>query len=342
MLRSIPANLLNPASRTAADGAARQGCAMARAGDHENDAAGNIGREGAVAPGPWPPGFAPAKVNLTLHILGRRGDGYHSLESLVAFADVGDRLARVVGEAPAISVFGPFAAETPANADNLVLRAAAAFSARFGGAAHAFSLEKHLPVASGIGGGSADAAAALRLCAADRGWDPIGEEVLSLAASLGADVPVCIERRARMMRGTGAVLDPPCAFPAVPAVLVNPRVPVPTGAVFAALGLAPGQGMDHGTGHPLCPPAAVADVARFIDWLSGQRNDLEPPALRVAPVVAEVLGALRRDGACRLARMSGSGGTCFGLYESHAAAKNAAVRLIAQNPGWWVAATILA
>ncbi len=281
---------------------------------------------------------APAKINLTLHVLGRRPDGYHALESLVAFAGTGDDLRLEPGAALSLSVEGPTAALAGQDADNLVLKAARLLAERVEGLrVGAFHLTKRLPVAAGIGGGSSDAAAALRLLARLNRL-PLSHPALREAARLtGADVPVCLEPRARMMRGAGEVLGPALALPRLFAVLVNPRVPVETPAVFRTLGLQPGQAPE-GAGHPVVDAASAGAV---IGTLRAARNDLEPPAMKIQPLIGEALGLVSATEDCRLARMSGSGATVFGLYDDcHAAA--AAARLIQSlRPGWWVKPTSL-
>ena len=281
-------------------------------------------------------GFAPAKINLTLNVLGRRPDGYHELESLVAFADVGDRLTLVSGEGLSLDVAGPTSAAAGADSDNLVLKAARALQERVEGLRLGrFSLEKQLPVAAGLGGGSSDAAAALRLIAQANGLSLTDERVRDAARATGADVPVCLEPKARMMRGIGEILSPPMALPPLPAVLINPGVAVPTKDVFKALAAPalaePPQPDDFFT--------IEVDAAALVSVLAARRNDLEPPAVRLQPVIAGVLGALRGASGCALARMSGSGATCFGLFNSAAAADAAAQRIQAGHPSWWVRAT---
>lgn len=273
---------------------------------------------------------APAKVNLTLHVIGQRADGYHLLDSLVAFAPVADLLHLAPAPEMGLRVTGPEAAGVPEDGRNLVMKAASLLIERLGpvpGAA--LWLDKHLPAASGIGGGSADAAAAvrglLRLWRVDR-----PEWLEGAMLSLGADVPMCLECRPARVRGIGERIAP-VALPALPAVLVNPRAEVSTPAVFRALAR-----RDN--------PPMPADLPQFgaagalIDWLATQRNDLEAPALSVAPVIGEVLSAMRGEKACRLARMSGSGATCFGLFATRTEAEAAARRLRAAHGDWWVAA----
>ncbi len=280
--------------------------------------------------------FAPAKVNLTLHVLGRRTDGYHEIESLVAFADVGDRLTLAPGGALALDVSGPTAEAAGTGGDNLVLTAARALAERIDGLRLGqFRLDKQLPVASGLGGGSSDAAAALRLLAGMNGLSLDDARVRAAAMATGADVPVCLEPKARMMRGIGEVLSDPFVLPELPAVLVNPGVAVPTRDVFKALA-APA----------LASPAGPddffqinADAAALVSILAARRNDLEIPAIKLQPVIADVLAALQGCGDCLLARMSGSGATCFGLFGSAGAAQEVARDLSARQPDWWVKAT---
>jgi 4-diphosphocytidyl-2-C-methyl-D-erythritol kinase len=270
--------------------------------------------------------LAPAKVNLALHVVGRC-DGYHLLDSLVAFARLGDRLEAEPADRLSLAIDGPFARDLGAGPDNLVLRAAALVAP---GRGAVLRLTKLLPVASGIGGGSADAAATLRLLA--RLWDlPLpGRDAL---LGLGADLPVCLAGRASRMRGIGEDLAP-LTLPPFWLVLANPGVPVPTGAVFAALACRDNP--------PLPDPPRFADADALAVWLAAQRNDLEAPAATVAPAVADVLAALAAQPGCRLARMSGSGATCFGLFAAGPAAAAAAAALRRARPGWWVEAAPVA
>lgn len=273
--------------------------------------------------------FAAAKVNLSLHVTGQRPDGYHLLDSLVVFADVGDGVsvapAAELGPKLGLTLAGPAAEGLRAEADNLVLRAARAFGVNAGAA---ITLEKHLPVASGIGGGSADAAAALRALA--RFWDlPLPDAAAVLR--LGADVPVCLQGRPVRMQGVGEIITPLPALPEGWLLLVNPGVGVSTPAVFRALPRKDNPPM----------PAAVppfADLAALAGWLAAQRNDLELPAMALQPVIAQVKAALQAQPGCRIARMSGSGATCFGLFATKAEAEQAATALRQANPGWWVQA----
>ncbi len=281
---------------------------------------------------------APAKINLTLHVLGRRADGYHDLVSLVAFAGTGDDLRLEPGPGLALQVAGPTAPQAGSEADNLVLKASRLLLERVEGLkAGTFHLTKRLPVAAGIGGGSSDAAAALRLLARLNDL-PLSHSALREAARLtGADVPVCLEPRARIMRGAGEELGPPLNLPRLFAVLVNPRVPVETPAVFNALGLQPGQDL-RGTSHPAIEAGQANEL---MDRLKAARNDLEPPALTIQPLIGEALDLLRGTRECRLARMSGSGATVFGLYDDCQAAAEAAKAIWRERPDWWLKATSL-
>ncbi len=277
---------------------------------------------------------APAKINLYLHVVGRRATGYHDLDSLVMFATEGDVLtvrALPAGEALRLSLDGPFADAllNEPMANNLVVRAALAMAGQLGRSpALAITLTKRLPIASGIGGGSADAAACLRaLC---RLWHhpEHAPELLALAAGLGADLPVCLKGRAAYFGGIGDRLDPAPLLPDCPAVLVNPGVQVPTPTVFrnrAQIYTAPAR--------LETPPTDVAALAEALSW---RRNDLTEAAIAVAPVIATVLRELEATEHCLLARLSGSGATCFALFPDTAAAASAARALAAAYPGWWV------
>ncbi|TMJ84768.1 MAG: 4-(cytidine 5'-diphospho)-2-C-methyl-D-erythritol kinase [Alphaproteobacteria bacterium] len=277
---------------------------------------------------------APAKVNLTLRVIGRRADGYHDIESLVAFADVGDALTFSPGGALALSVAGPTAAAGGQIADNLVLKAARALAERverlkLGG----FALSKRLPVAAGLGGGSTDAAAALRLLARANGLAPDDPRLMQAARATGADVPVCLDPRPRFMRGIGDVLSDPLDLPQLFAVLLNPGVAVATKDVFAALAVPTAV---------QTPPAAICTgTAALLDEIARGRNDLEEAAIELEPAIADALAVLRNLPGCQLARMSGSGATCFGLFDSMDAARGAARRLRVGYPDWWVRATAL-
>jgi len=281
---------------------------------------------------------APAKVNLTLRVLRRRDDGYHEIESLVAFADFGDRLSFSPGGGLALKVHGPSAAAAGEGDDNLVLKAAHALAARLPDITlGTFDLDKRLPVAAGLGGGSADAAAALRLIAKANHVAHDDPSLHAAARATGADVPVCLDPRPRIMRGIGEVLSPPLPLPLLPAVLVNPGVAVPTKSVFASLQLSstPPASLDDGT------VAKLRSREELVRVLALQANDLEPPAIALAPIIADVLAALRGLEGCALARMSGSGATCFALFASADEAAVAEKLLAAKNPTWWVKATML-
>lgn len=282
---------------------------------------------------------APAKVNLFLHITGRRADGYHLLESLVAFAGCGDRLSLDPARPLGLTVSGPGAEGAGGGQDNLVLRAVHHLMARRQGlvAGH-FHLDKRLPVAAGLGGGSSDAAAALRLMARLNGLGLDDPAIRAAAVATGADVPVCLDGRARVMAGIGDVLAPPLGLPPLFAVLVNPRVPLATADVFRGLGLAPGAMADDS---PPVAPAVVNGRAAFLSSLSGVRNDLEAPARALSPAVAEALALLRSLPACRLARMSGSGATVFALFDDCRAAARGRRAVAAARPAWWARATVL-
>ncbi len=268
--------------------------------------------------------IAYAKINLALHVRRREADGYHAIETLFAFAEDGDVLDLV--DAPGLTVTGPFAAALGGDGDNLVLRAARGFAERFGrGGESGFRLDKRLPVAAGIGGGSADAGAALRLLCRAHGVAP--EDVMDLAASLGADVPACFVSRPTRGIGRGERLEPVEGVPSgMPLLLVNPMVLLGTGPVFKAWDQVDRGPMEEGD------PIAVA--------LAG-RNDLEPPAIGLVPEIGEVLGLLRAQAGTRLVRMSGSGATCFALFADEAARDAADDAVAAARPGWWRMATRL-
>ncbi|HWL82776.1 MAG TPA: 4-(cytidine 5'-diphospho)-2-C-methyl-D-erythritol kinase [Roseomonas sp.] len=267
---------------------------------------------------------APAKVNLHLHVVGRRADGYHLLDSLAVFAGAADQLRYRPGGDLALHLDGPEAGALAAEPDNLVLRAARLLAEAAGLAPHGtLRLTKVLPVASGIGGGSADAAAALRLL--DRAWG-LGwgtGRLVPLAARLGADVPVCLDSQAARMGGVGELLTPAPALPRAGLVLANPRIPLATPAVFRAR-----QG---GFSRLAALPARWPDAAAMARDLADCGNDLEAAAIQLCPAVAEVLTALRALPGCLLARMSGSGATCIALFADPASAESAA----AQLPAFW-------
>jgi 4-diphosphocytidyl-2-C-methyl-D-erythritol kinase len=281
---------------------------------------------------------APAKVNLTLRVLGRREDGYHDLESLVVFAEEADELALVPGEALSLDVDGPTAVAAGDVGDNLVLKAAGELAKRVPGlVAGRFRLGKRLPVAAGLGGGSSDAAAALRLLARLNRLDGDDARLRDAAKVTGADVPVCLNPRPRLMRGIGELLSPPLALPPLAAVMINPGMPVPTRDVFGKIGLGRGERRGEAT----TGPGDLATLDAVLAHMLHAANDLEPPALALQPVIAEVLTALRSHDGCRIARMSGSGATCFALFSTAAQTSAAAAALAAARPAWWVRATTL-
>jgi 4-diphosphocytidyl-2-C-methyl-D-erythritol kinase len=365
--------------------------------------------------------LAPAKVNLTLRILGRRADGFHELQSLVAFAPFGDRLTFWPGAPFDLKVSGPMAAGAGPLTDNLVLRAVRALAERIDGLKLGrFALTKRLPSGAGLGGGSADAAAALRLIANVNHLGLDDPRIREAARATGADVPVCLDPRPRIMRGIGEILSAPMTLPKLGILVVHPGLAVPTGPVFKALGLAPGErfaapaiGANLGcnsaanSSPPPCGEGAGVGVARggialpqlpdpppqpspsrnrvyagfghsikasksamadfdwgegvaaarpqlnlapmreqaardaLLAWLGSERNDLESAAIAIAPPIADVLGVIAGLAGCRLARMSGSGSACFGLFDSARAAAAAARRLAAARPSWWVRAGLL-
>lgn len=284
-----------------------------------------------------------AKVNLSLRVVGRRADGYHDLESVVAFADCADRLTLEPGGELRLATTGPLAAACGETSDNLVFKAAklladAVPNLKLG----AFALDKVLPVAAGIGGGSADAAAALRLLARLNNLSLDDSRLQEVALATGADVPVCLFSRACDMTGVGEQLLP-LALPSMPCVMVNPRVPVATKDVFKELGLRNGELLVGATDVLEAPawPEQGGSIADWVDVLETVANDLEAPALRIEPVIGDVLEALRSSAGVKLARMSGSGATCFAIYGAPAEAHAAAERIRRDHPGWWVHAGTL-
>lgn len=280
---------------------------------------------------------ASAKLNLALHVTGRRADGYHSLEMLVAFADLADELEAAPAARDTLTITGPFAAALGNSESNLVLKALAAFRARWPGALPAglsLRLHKNLPVAAGLGGGSADAAAALRLFVRmGQGSFPFAE-LLAIATTLGADVPMCLYSLPAEVRGLGEIVLPLKQFPAAHVVLVNPLVPVVTADVFRRLARRDNPGLPPRV-DPLARPAQLGL------WLGETRNDLEPPAMALVPAIADIKRHLAAIDGCILARMSGSGGTVFGLFGSSAQAHQAAHDLRMLWPDYWVAAAPL-
>jgi 4-diphosphocytidyl-2-C-methyl-D-erythritol kinase len=273
--------------------------------------------------------FAPAKINLFLHVGGKRADGYHELESLVVFARVSDELVCKPADELSLSIGGPFAVALSSDSDNLVLKAARALTAHASVRKGArIVLTKNLPVASGIGGGSADAAATLRGLARLWNLNITQDELCKIGETLGSDVPVCIGCTPAWMEGRGETVTTLAGIPEVPMVLVNPGVAVPTGKVFAALK------QRRGIGLPL--PRAMKGANELVSYLKTTTNDLEAPAREVAPIIGDVLNALRSQRGALLTRMSGSGATCFALFESDEFATAAAQALNSRNPGWWI------
>jgi 4-diphosphocytidyl-2-C-methyl-D-erythritol kinase len=264
---------------------------------------------------------ARAKVNLCLHVVGQRGDGYHLLDSIVGFTEFGDVLTFGMAETTSLTIDGPFSDGLSGEDDNLILKAARCFSGTKGAAIH---LTKNLPVASGIGGGSADAAAALRGLAALWG-EPI--PALAMQLAIGADVPVCMTSGVVRMQGIGEDISAIVGVEPRAMVFVNPGVSVSTPTIFKTLTTKDGAGLD-------------AQTSNAWDWIAAQRNDLEGPAIAAEPVIAEVLSEIKSTGA-ELARMSGSGATCFGVYTSESALEKAAEKIKRAHPDWWVQTTRL-
>jgi 4-diphosphocytidyl-2-C-methyl-D-erythritol kinase len=281
---------------------------------------------------------ARAKVNLTLRVVGRRADGYHDLESVVAFADCADRLTLTTGADLVLNASGPGAQQCGEIADNLVIKAARLLATQVAGLKlGAFALDKQLPVAAGIGGGSADAAAALRLLARANAIEIDDPRMIEAARQTGADVPACLASRACVMTGVGETLQP-LSLPKMPCLLVNPRLPVATRDVFAALGLRNGELLVGATDvmGTLAWPEGDAPFDDWIDTLSAGVNDLEAPAMRIQPAIGEVLSALRATDGVLLARMSGSGATCFAIFADDELAESAAQSIRRDHPSWWV------
>jgi 4-diphosphocytidyl-2-C-methyl-D-erythritol kinase len=284
-----------------------------------------------------------AKVNLTLRVVGRRVDGYHDIESMVAFADCADHLTLTPGSELTLKTTGPLAQDCGEAADNLVLKAAQLLGERVPDLkVGSFTLDKVLPIAAGIGGGSADAAAALRLLARLNGLALDDIRLLEVALLTGADVPVCLASRACDMTGVGETLLPLC-LPKMPCVLVNPRIPIATRDVFEKLGLRNGE-LLVGATDVMQATAWPEDGASLEDWvevIAAGSNDLEAPAMRILPVIGHVLSALSATDGAWLARMSGSGATCFAIYENTAEAQRASQKIQRDHPQWWVLAGIL-
>jgi 4-diphosphocytidyl-2-C-methyl-D-erythritol kinase len=284
-----------------------------------------------------------AKVNLTLRVVGRRTDGHHDLESVVAFADCADRLSLTSGSKLHLKITGPLAQDCGESADNLVFKAAQLLGERVPDLRLGeFTLDKMLPVAAGIGGGSADAAAALRLLAQANGLALDDARLIEVAQLTGADVPVCLASRACVMTGVGETLLP-LSLPKMPCVMVNPRVPVVTRDVFEALGLRNGELLVGATDvlQATAWPEAGASLEDWVEVLAESSNDLEAPATRIQPVIAKVISALNATNGAWLARMSGSGATCFAIFENTAEAHRAAQKIQLDHPQWWVHAGVL-
>ncbi len=272
--------------------------------------------------------LAPAKINLTLHVTGQRDDGYHLLDSLVMFADKGDRISVSLADETSLQVEGRMSEGVPVDETNLMVRAA-----RLMGVPVAMKVKKKLPNAAGLGGGSSDAAAVLTAISLITG-KPIPEHAIELGADVGADVPVCLKRSAARMRGIGDRVEAVWNMPSLEAVLVNPGRPVPTSKVFARL-----EKKDNPPMPDELPRGKTA--GQLVEWLATMRNDLQAPAMAAEPVIAQVFDTLSKTPGCLLTRMSGSGGTCFGIYSDKETARSAAGRLREQNPSWWVTATTL-
>lgn len=276
---------------------------------------------------------APAKINLALHVTGRRPDGYHLLDSLVLFTRFGDKVEAAPAEADAFTVRGRYAGDVPPDGANLALKARDALRLHAGPGRCgpvSITLEKNLPVASGVGGGSSDAAAVLKALAALWALDIDAAELARIGLALGADVPMCLAGRPLIARGIGDELNPVAGFPPLGLVLVNPGVPVSTAAVYS--------GLASRDNPPLPALPRRLDFHTLRNWLEITRNDLEAPARGIEPAIGRAIAALDRAGSA-FSRMSGSGATCFGLFETGNFAKRAAAQLRAREPGWFVAAT---
>ena len=277
--------------------------------------------------------LARAKVNLALHITGQREDGFHTLDSLVVFPEVGDRILIKASSRLSLDIEGPFASAIKAQpSDNLVYKAAQLLAEHVPAASGAMiGLEKRLPVAAGVGGGSADAAAALRALARLWGISPTRAQFSGLALSLGADVPMCLEEAPARVRGIGEIVEPVTAFPSGAIVLVNPRIELPTPAVFAALQKRDNKPMPD-------MPTRFDNMKDLAGWLKTCRNDLQNPAISLAPQIADVLSVLSAQPETLLSRMSGSGATCFALCDNLSAAETITSRLAQTENNWWITA----
>lgn len=276
--------------------------------------------------------WAPAKVNLALHVVGRRADSYHLLDSIAVFTRLGDRVAIEPADELSLVVSGPFASHAPADRSDLAWRAAEAFFAHVGRPPAALvRVEKNIPAGAGLGGGSSDAAAVLNALNAFCAANAPPEALSAIGLKLGADVPMCLAGRALRARGIGEDISVVEGWPALPMVLVWPGRPVPTAAVFSALASRDNPPL------PQAPP--VPDVRALAEWLAACRNDLQAPARALAPEIGAALDALGGTQGCLVARMSGSGSACFGLFAEAAEAETAAAELTAASPDWWVRAT---
>ena len=276
---------------------------------------------------------AAAKINLALHVLCRRADSYHEIDTVAVFADVGDTVAVTAADDLSLDIAGPFGFHAPAGADNLVLRAARLLKERTGFAGGAaIRLTKNVPAGAGFGGGSADAAAGLHALSEAWGLSLGIEEMLRVGGALGADVPMCLVARALRARGVGEHIERIDSWPGLPLVLVWPGMPVATSAVFSSL--------SRHEGAPLPEPWPAEAPAVLARWLRKCRNDLQEPALALAPEIGDALEALQATQGCLIARMSGSGSGCFGLYADRAGAEAAAIALRKTRPGSWVTATL--
>jgi 4-diphosphocytidyl-2-C-methyl-D-erythritol kinase len=275
---------------------------------------------------------APAKVNLALHVTGRRADGYHLLDSIAVFAEIGDKITIAPAEALTLSVSGPFAQHAPGDASDLAHRAAEAFFAHTGiSPGAAIALEKNIPAGAGLGGGSADAAAVLLDLNRYFAAGVAAEELSAIGLALGADVPMCLAGCALRARGVGEDIDRLAGWPALPMVLVWPGRPVSTAEAFRSLA--------RWDNPPLPAPPSSCAPSEVAGYLAHCRNDLEAPALKLCPDIGAVLDALRETHGCLIARMSGSGSACFGLYADAALAEAAAEQVAVARPDWWVCAT---
>ncbi len=281
---------------------------------------------------------ARAKVNLTLHILGKRPDGYHELESLVVFADLCDELSFSPAREDLLRLEGPFAGAV--DGENLVFKAKRAAAGWLGRELHGdFRLKKNIPVAAGLGGGSSDAAAAIRILLKAYGNSAAAGGFIERAAAVGADVPVCLYNQAAWMRGLGEQVTPAANLPSLPAILVNPRIKVSTADVFRRLGAAPYRPEE--VRRPVLEDADFGGPEKAAALLRQGRNDLEKPAAALEPAVESTLDAIGRQEGCLLARLSGSGPTCFGLFPTQDIAKRAAEAVARAHPSWWTVAVTL-